>query len=550
MANEHGVRVAHDRLLWALILLLGAIWFGWIERAGIGHVYYSASARTIADNPEFVFSGVLDPGAHVTVDKPPVGVWATAMGVSLFGNTWLGFVLPSAILAWLASWFAAGTSTPRLRLFTFLLVLVTPGVGVLARSSLPDATMLAAGCLGAWVLLTDKGPRPHATAGGLLAIAVLAKPGAVLMVPAFLVFMAASLRSNRTSFLRFAGAFGMVIAIWVLLASATPGRPYFGGTNNNSALEQLIGPATVSRIVDADLTSGDKWIGLQSAGEPGPLRSVTGRMGLQAGYLLVFAALAGARLSWDKRREPDNARIYFWMTWLATHVIAYSLLPGIAHAYYAASLGPPVAILATRALAEAPKDWVSMAGIGLSLYLTIDLLRISQPLSQSVLLLVAITGVLVGVAIAWRLQVDNPALVVVFAIVALLMTAVSVDQLVTGRSFSFDPGAGDRSVSTETIVRPLPDLEQVDARWALATDDEALASQLIATRGTSVMLVGGFLGRDPILSASELTALIEEGHVAYLIDPIDNRSSAARLLQEIADLCRPLSGYPGVRKCS
>jgi hypothetical protein len=52
------------------IAVISLLWFGGIGRAGLGHAYYSGSARTLAHNPQWLFSGAFDPGGFVTVDKP------------------------------------------------------------------------------------------------------------------------------------------------------------------------------------------------------------------------------------------------------------------------------------------------------------------------------------------------------------------------------------------------------------------------------------------------------------------------------------------------
>ena len=82
------------------VLLFGAllvVWFGFVHKGGLGHTYYSASARTLASNPKWLLSGAFDSGGYVTVDKPSLGLLPTALGVRLFGANSVGFILPNAI---------------------------------------------------------------------------------------------------------------------------------------------------------------------------------------------------------------------------------------------------------------------------------------------------------------------------------------------------------------------------------------------------------------------------------------------------------------------
>ena len=63
------------------VVAISLLWFGWVADAGLGNIYYTASARTIGDHPRWLFSGALDPAGFITIDKPPVGLWPTALGV-------------------------------------------------------------------------------------------------------------------------------------------------------------------------------------------------------------------------------------------------------------------------------------------------------------------------------------------------------------------------------------------------------------------------------------------------------------------------------------
>ena len=99
-------------LVWGPIVALTVLWFGWAASGGLGHVYYTGSARTLAGNPGWLISGALDSGGFVTVDKPPLGLWGTALGVAVGGTRPFALILPSALFAWGVAWLAARTA-PR-----------------------------------------------------------------------------------------------------------------------------------------------------------------------------------------------------------------------------------------------------------------------------------------------------------------------------------------------------------------------------------------------------------------------------------------------------
>lgn len=399
-------RFSQQRVGWLLVGVVSIVWFGWAGRAGLGNPYYSASARTLASNPQWLLSGAFDPGGYVTVDKPPVGVWASAFGVAVTGASAIGFILPNAVLAWLAAWFTS-RAVPRLSApFVMLLVLLTPGMTVLARSSLPDATMLAAGCASAAVLLGSSRARGPAFAGALFGVAVLAKPGAVLILPAFFVLLTMRRLGGFRRGAAFFGVFLLVLGAWLVGASVTPDRPYFGGTTQDSAIELLVGADTKGRVVDADLVaSGDRFVGLASAGEPGVTRTVSGRMGRQAGFLAVFALLGGLGLLRDSSAEVDRSVVAFWLTWLVVHLVVYSMLPGIAHAYYAASLGPPIAVLSVLVIREGGAGFLSALGLAASAYITFGLVQGSAVLQPWVALGLFVVGAVL--AVGWAVWANS-----------------------------------------------------------------------------------------------------------------------------------------------
>ncbi len=533
----------------ALVVVGGLliVWFGWVERGGLGHPYYSASARTLAANPRWLLSGAFDPGGYVTVDKPPVGLWITALGASLGGASPTALILPSALASALAAGLSSLTVDRDHRLWVVALALSTPGLGVLARSSLPDATMLALGCAAAALVLSGA-PTWRRTGGSglLMGVAVLAKPGAVLMLPALVLAVVWTRRSWR-DVMGFVAPLLLVIGVWVVLAELTPDRPYFGGSKADSAVELVVGPASVSRVVDADLTSGDRWIGLASAGEPGLFRVVTGRMGLQAGFLLMFALAAGADLL-----RSDRARLQagFWLVWLVVHAVTYSFLPGIAHAYYAASLVPPIASLVVLWFGSGRRaGWLVLSGLAGSLLVTVDLADRVTSAGRAGALVLMVVGGIVAFAASARLGRLDPVALAGVAAVASVMVVGTVAQLTFDRTWTFDPAAGDRQVfeADDVAVRRL--VERSDAPWQLVTDDEALASRLIAEHQLRVALVGGFLSRDRIVDADELDRMIAAGDVGFLYATSDVNTPAARLLATVDSRCVPVENGGDLLSC-
>ena len=124
--------------------------------------------------------------------------------------------------------------------------------------------------------------------------------------------------------------------------------------------------------------------------------------------------------------------------------------------------------------------------------------------------------------------------------------SLSVETLLATREASFDPAAG------EVVELRLPNLALVanelsapDSTWSLATSNETLATRLIAEHQQSVMLVGGFLGRDRILTGDDLSSLVSTGEVGQVLAPRRLVSPADEILTEFGSACltSPLGTY-------
>lgn len=535
-----------ERLAFLAVVVLSVIWFGWLVKVGFGNRYYTGSARTLSENPQWWFSGALDPAGLITIDKPPVGVWGTALGIAIFGLTPVGIGIANAVMVWLGALSLRHVVVPSHRWLVVLVALGTPGYAILARTTLPDATMLAAGTVGGVVLLRASSWRRFAFAGALFGVAILAKPGAVLMLPAVVVFLVRSARARRFALSVTMGLVGVVL-FWVVAASLTPDRPFFGGTTGNTAVGQIFPADTSERLAGGGLTGRDAEIGRLSAGNPGALRLLTGRMGAQAGYLLPLAILGGIGL-WGTVGRELRFEIEFWLVWLITHVVVFSSLTGIAHAYYAASIVPAVAVLSVRSISEATMSRFVFAGCLLSFVAASGLLR-DRPISYWLLIAVMVVVATVSVLVTRGSSQYLPTV----AVLALAAVSLSLTghTLLIARTSDFDPAAAERQrVFSPEDAELVALIDQSDAEFALLTANEGRASFFVAEVGSSVALWGGFLGRDTVLSEAEVIEMIEAGRIGY-VDVSGSRGDELDRILTQNMLCEPDSGAQRwlVRQC-
>src|SRR5205807_34902 len=119
--------------------------------------YYDAAIRSMGESWHNFFFAAFEPGAGVSIDKPPVDLWLQVASVKLFGWHTTALLLPEALAATLA--------VPLLyvvvsRLFgrwagiaSALALAVMPISVMTARSDTMDSLMMALNVLAAWLVV-------------------------------------------------------------------------------------------------------------------------------------------------------------------------------------------------------------------------------------------------------------------------------------------------------------------------------------------------------------------------------------------------------------
>src|SRR3954451_14931116 len=81
-----------------LLVLAGALDLWALSRNGRANDYYAGAVRSMAGAWHVFLCGWLDPGAVMTVDKPPMALWVQALSVRVFGlNSW-AMLVPQALM--------------------------------------------------------------------------------------------------------------------------------------------------------------------------------------------------------------------------------------------------------------------------------------------------------------------------------------------------------------------------------------------------------------------------------------------------------------------
>jgi 4-amino-4-deoxy-L-arabinose transferase-like glycosyltransferase len=368
---------------WARPALLGllaatALLYLWgLGASGWANSFYSAAAQAGSASWKAFFFGSSDAASSITVDKPPMALWAMALSVRLFGLSSWSLLVPQALMGVVSVGLLHGTvrrttGSAAAGLIAGAVLALTPVAVLMFRFNNPDAllTLLVIGSVACTLRalestrrraegLTAHPVRWLALGGALVGLAFLTKMlQAFLVLPALaLVYLLAAHTPIGKRIGHLLVAFGsMILAAgwWIAVVELWPAssRPYIGGSQTNSILELTLGYNGFGRITGNEVGSvggnaGGNGTGMW--GETGILRLLDSEIGGQVAWLLPAALiLLGAGL-WFTRRHPRTDRLraglVVWGLLLLVTALTFSFMAGIFHAYYTVALAPAIAAL-------------------------------------------------------------------------------------------------------------------------------------------------------------------------------------------------------------
>jgi hypothetical protein len=121
-----------------------------------------------------------------------------------------------------------------------------------------------------------------------------------------------------------------------------------------------------------------------------------------------------------------------------------------------------------------------------------------------------------------------------------------------GGGFGGFSGAGDLSSAVISYL----EANQGTAKYLVAVSSANQAASIILATGKPVMALGGFTGSDPILTLTQLQALIREGQVRYFLvggggfGGVGGGGGNGSLLNWVASNCTAVSGASGLYSCA
>ncbi len=285
--------------------------------------------------------------------------------------------------------------------------------------------------------------------------------------------------------------------------------------------------------------------GMFNTGNPGLLRLFNEPLGGQIVWLLPMALLGMLALAWQRRPHPRKDRqqqsLILWGTWLLTMAVFFSAA-NFFHQYYLSTFAPAISALIGIGVVVMWQDYRRSGWRGWLLPLALILTALEQihiimsnPTWGTWLIpLIAIPCAIAAVILfaarlmphIW-LHARILASVLGIALLGLMLTsavwstipvlaneAVSLPVAGASGQSSFGPG-GMNNVNTALIS--YLEAHKGNAKYLVAVASSNEADSIILATNQPVMALGGFSGSDPILTTSQLAALVKSGEVRYFL---------------------------------
>ena len=372
----------------AAVLAVAAVLNGAkLAQNGFANQYYAGAVRSMMTSWHNFFFASFDQGGLVSVDKPPLALWAEAASAKVFGFSGVTILLPEAIAGVLAVWLlyllVARYFGRAAGLVAALALAVSPVSVAVNRDNNPDA-------LFALLLIAAVWAAARAVESGrlrwLLASAVLTglafntkMLAAGIIVPGIALgylFCARLPWGKRIGHLLVAGIpLALVSSAWIAAVQLTPAadRPYVGSTSDNSALSLALGYNGLGRVLgqSGGTSFGGGGGGGTFSGTPGFFRLINDALGDQGGWLLPLAIVGGVSAfvyAWRFRRVQLGPLVMLG-GWFVAGAVVFSYSSGIVHTYYLSALAPATSALVgigTVSLARDAKRgdaWIARASL-------------------------------------------------------------------------------------------------------------------------------------------------------------------------------------------
>jgi len=589
----------HRIALLGVLALSAALDFVRLGQNGWANAYYSAAVRSMLDSwHNFLFVS-FDPGGLVSVDKPPLALWLEAASAKLFGFSGVAILAPEALAGigsvWLLYLLVARYFGRVAGLVAALALAVSPVSVAVNRDNNPDAlfVLLLVAAVWAGCRAVESGRlRWLVGCAVLVGLAFNAKMlAAGIVVPglglAYLLCAKTSPRRRLAHLAVSGGVLAVLSAAWIVAVDLTPAadRPYVGSTTDNSALSLALGYNGLGRVTGQEGgTSTGGGLGGAFSGTPGFFRLLNDALGDQGAWLLPLAIVGGASAAiWALRRRRSHlGPLVVLGGWFLAAAVVFSYSSGIIHTYYLSALAPATSALAGIGVVSLWRDgrragpWAALPllAVVFTAWLQVALLDRSGYDAWLVPLVIG-ASVLAGVALVtlavfpeWELRA-RVALAAIAVATAGFLAAPAAWSETTWKSAvnGTFPGAGPNYVSAgggfgfagpgggagggdADVDAALAYVEAHGAtsRFTLIVSSEQEAAPYVI-EGEPVSSLGGFTGRETVLTHSFLASLIRKGEARYFLlggqGGIGPGGGANEGASTVESVCKAVTGWGG-----
>jgi 4-amino-4-deoxy-L-arabinose transferase-like glycosyltransferase len=311
----------------------------------------------------------------------------------------------------------------------------------------------------------------------------------------------------------------------------------------------------------------------QETGEPGVFRFFTSPLSKQLSWLLPFAlisvllALFGSIIKLPIESGIHKALI-LWGGWLLTCVVFFSMVSGIFHSYYAIMLAPALGAMVGIGFTQLwswgkEKNW---AGIVLILASAITLgfqyFAMNQygeslwwMLPAGILFVAGISLMVVSKRFAYSTLLSAMLIIPLYWTVMTVASNpnINLPTAYTGSSqqTGFDGGnrariqnGGPDSTVNEKLLAYLEANTQ-DVNYLAAVPSSQQGSSLVLATGRPVLYMGGFGGQDEVVTADDLSAMVANGELRYIMYG-DDRGGKSDITNWLNTSCSVVSEFSGI----
>ncbi|MCA2001729.1 MAG: hypothetical protein LDL51_07690, partial [Chloroflexi bacterium] len=304
----------------------------------------------------------------------------------------------------------------------------------------------------------------------------------------------------------------------------------------------------------------------QESGSPGVWRFFTQPLSKQMSWLLPFALISVLLTLFASRiqlpvESGAHKALVLWGGWLLTCLIFFSAVSGIFHAYYAIMLAPALGGMVGAGFAQlwswANRKWAgALLSIAAALTLGFQYFASRQYGEFSEQIYIGAGLFAIGAALLFaQKRLAYLFVLAAICVVPLYWTAMTVSSSANQNLPSAYAG-GYQQAGPDGINRPRqPDgqgrgmdedmltfLQEntQDVKYLLAVPSAQNGSTLVLQTGRPVLFMGGFSGSDEVVTAEDLSAMVANGELRYVLYGGDRKPDIANWLQSA---CSPVTRF-------